>query len=153
LKFAGLKVLFWSGPGVLGTTSLNLIAAICFNSSAVRHDDRRDIFRFSLVANFDSPLWRRIKLELEPVVPQPEQSVFAVVSGTRHIAIGYPNDPPNRTSTGILKKPTVIDRAWETGRYTTFKIKQSKIILGGSHALTKRNDTRARTTSNGSANL
>jgi hypothetical protein len=25
-------------------------------------------------------------------------------SGTGHIAIGYPNDLPNRTSTGILKK-------------------------------------------------
>jgi hypothetical protein len=26
------------------------------------------------------------------------------MSGTEHIAIGYPNDLPNRTSTGILKK-------------------------------------------------
>jgi hypothetical protein len=46
------------------------------------------------------------------------------MSGTGHIAIGYPNDLPNRTSTGILKKPTVIDRAWETGRFTTFKNNQ-----------------------------
>ena len=38
------------------------------------------------------------------------------MSGTRHIAIGYPNDLLNRTSTGIPEKPTVIDRAWETGR-------------------------------------
>jgi len=27
-----------------------------------------------------------------------------LMSGTGHIAIGYPNDLPNRTSTGILKK-------------------------------------------------
>jgi len=38
------------------------------------------------------------------------------MSGTRHIAVGYPNDLLNRTSTGIPKKSTVIDRAWETGR-------------------------------------
>jgi hypothetical protein len=50
------------------------------------------------------------------VVPWQEHSVFAVKSGTRHIAIGYPNDLLNRTSTGIPKKPTVVDRAWETGR-------------------------------------
>jgi hypothetical protein len=36
-----------------------------------------------------------------------------LASGTGHIAIGYPNDLPNRSSTGIQKKPTVIDRAWE----------------------------------------
>src|SRR5712672_1678963 len=39
--------------------------------------------------------------------------VSLLLSGTGHINIGYPNDLPNRTSTGILKKPTVIDRAWE----------------------------------------
>jgi len=59
------------------------------------------------------------------------------MSGTRHIVVGYQTDLLNRTSTGILKKPTVIDRAWETGRSATFKIKEPKIILGGSHALTK----------------
>jgi hypothetical protein len=41
------------------------------------------------------------------------KSVCKFVSGTRPIAFGYPNGPLNRTSTGILKKPTVIDRAWE----------------------------------------
>jgi hypothetical protein len=51
------------------------------------------------------------------------------------------------------EKPTVIDRAWEAGRFTTFKIKQPKIILGGSHALTQRNDARVRTASIGNANL
>jgi len=38
------------------------------------------------------------------------------MSGTRHSAAGYPVDLPNRTSTGIPIKPTVIDWAWETGR-------------------------------------
>jgi hypothetical protein len=38
------------------------------------------------------------------------------------------NDLPNRTSPGILKNPTVIDRAWETGRSTTFKIKKSRSL-------------------------
>jgi len=46
------------------------------------------------------------------------------MSGTRHIAAGYPNYLPSRTSTGILKNPTVVDRAWETGRSTTSKIKK-----------------------------
>jgi hypothetical protein len=55
--------------------------------------------------------------------------VFSVApSGTRHNAVSYLKDLPNRTSTGILKKPTVIDRAWETGRSTTFKINNQKII-------------------------
>jgi hypothetical protein len=49
---------------------------------------------------------------------------FAIMSGTRRIAAGYPNDLPNRASTGILKKPTVIDRPWETGRSATCKIKE-----------------------------
>jgi hypothetical protein len=75
------------------------------------------------------------------------------MSGTGHIAVGYPTDLPNRISTGLPKKPTVIDRAWELVASATFKIKQSKIILGGSHDLTKRNHTRAQTTSIGSANL
>jgi hypothetical protein len=76
------------------------------------------------------------------------------MSGTGHINIGYPDDLPNRISTGIPKKPTVIDR--DLGKLvgsTTFKIKQPKIILGGSHALTQRNDALARTTSIGNANL
>jgi hypothetical protein len=67
---------------------------------------------------------------VEPVHPlvrwfrKQEQSVFAIMSGTRHIAAGYPNDLPSRASTGILKKPTVIDRAWETGRSATCKVKE-----------------------------
>jgi hypothetical protein len=51
-----------------------------------------------------------------------KQPVFAVMSGTGHIAVGYTNDLLNRTSTGLLKKPTVIGQA-KTGRATTFKIK------------------------------
>jgi hypothetical protein len=58
----------------------------------------------------------------KPLVPWQEQPVSPLMSGTQHIAVGYPNDLPNRTLTGILKKPTVIDRAWETGRSTTSKI-------------------------------
>jgi hypothetical protein len=50
------------------------------------------------------------------------------MSGTGHSAVSYPNDLPNRTSTGILKKPTVIDRARETGHSTTFKIKKSRSL-------------------------
>jgi hypothetical protein len=50
----------------------------------------------------------------KPLVPWQEQPVPPLMSGTQHIAVGYPSDLPNRTLTGILKKPTVIDRAWET---------------------------------------
>jgi hypothetical protein len=75
------------------------------------------------------------------------------VTGTGHIVIGYSNDLLNRTSTGIPKKSTVIDRPWENLVTTTFKIKQSKKILEISHALTKRNHARARSTSIGDANL
>ncbi len=79
------------------------------------------------------------------MVPWPEQSVFAVMSGTRHIAIGYPNDLLNRTSTGIPEKPTVIDRAWETGR-NDLKDQTIKKSWEVSHAFTKRLHARARTT-------
>jgi hypothetical protein len=48
------------------------------------------------------------------------------MSGTEHIAIGYPNDLPNRTSTGILKKPTVIDRASENCSLHDLKINNQK---------------------------
>ena len=79
------------------------------------------------------------------MVPWPEQSVFAVMSGTRHIAIGYPNDLLNRTSTGILEKPTVIDRAWETGR-NDLQDQTIKKYWEVSHVFTKRIHARARTT-------
>jgi hypothetical protein len=46
------------------------------------------------------------------------------MSGTVHIAAGYPERSTEPASTGILKKPTVIDRAWETGRFATCKIKE-----------------------------
>jgi hypothetical protein len=72
------------------------------------------------------------------------------MSGTRHTVVGYPNDLPNRTSTGILKNPTVIDRAWETGRSTTLQVQKNP---GACHALKERIDARARTASIGSANL
>jgi hypothetical protein len=58
----------------------------------------------------------------------------------------------NRTSTGIPKnRPLLIG----LGKLVapTFKIKQSKIILEISHALTKRNHARSRSTSVGNANL
>jgi hypothetical protein len=80
-----------------------------------------------------------------------EQAVSPLMSGTRHTGVGYPTDLPNRPSTGILKKPTVIDRAWETGRSTTFKIEQTD--LGACHALQQRIGARARTASIGNANL
>jgi hypothetical protein len=58
----------------------------------------------------------------------------------------------NRTSTGIPKnRPLLIGLGKLVA--TTFKIKQSKIILEISHALTKRNYERARSTSIGDANL
>jgi len=45
---------------------------------------------------------------------------FPLCRGTGHIIIiiiiGYSGDLLNRTSTGIPKKSTVIDRPWETGR-------------------------------------
>jgi hypothetical protein len=66
--------------------------------------------------------------ELETVVPRQEQPVSPFMSGTRHIRVGYPNGLPNWISTGIPKNPTVIDRAWETRRSTTFKIKKSRSL-------------------------
>jgi hypothetical protein len=50
------------------------------------------------------------------------------MSGTGRATIGYPSDLLNRTSTGISKIPTVIDRAWELVA-TTFKIKQLKAVF------------------------
>jgi hypothetical protein len=62
------------------------------------------------------------------------------------------NDLPNRTSTGTLKKPTVIDRGWKNWSLHDLQ-DQRKIILGGSHALTQRNEARVRAASIGNANL
>jgi hypothetical protein len=57
--------------------------------------------------------------------------IFEFMSGTGHAQLGYPTDLLNRISTGILEIPTAIDRAWETGRSATFKIKhQTTEILG-----------------------
>jgi hypothetical protein len=49
------------------------------------------------------------------------------MSGTGHIAVGYPNDIEPDFNRHPEKKPTVIDRAWETGRSTTFKIKATNL--------------------------
>lgn len=55
--------------------------------------------------------------------------------------VGYPIGLPNRNSTGILKKTTVIGRAWETGRSMTFKIKEINQELAMS---SRRESARAR---------
>jgi hypothetical protein len=62
------------------------------------------------------------------------------MSGTRHSGIGYPNDLPNRTSTGILKKPTVIDRAWEN--WSLHDVQDQK--SGSLSMPSRRQSTRAR---------
>jgi hypothetical protein len=56
----------------------------------------------------------------------------------------------SRASTGVPKIPTVIDRAWETGRAAIFKIKNQK-EFGGCHALAKRNRACARKATTGNA--
>ncbi|WP_154073483.1 hypothetical protein [Bradyrhizobium erythrophlei] len=53
-----------------------------------------------------------------------------LASGTGHIAIAYPNDLPNRSSTGILKKPTVIDPAWENWSLHDLQDQTTKNNLG-----------------------
>jgi hypothetical protein len=63
------------------------------------------------------------------------------MSGTGHVNAGYPDDLLIRTSTGSLKIPTAIDRAWESVA-ATFKITE---IKSWSFDMPSRNEsTRAR---------
>jgi hypothetical protein len=52
------------------------------------------------------------------------------MSGTEHIGFDYPNDLPNRNSTGILKKPAGIDRAWEHWSLHDLQDQTTKTNLG-----------------------
>jgi hypothetical protein len=75
------------------------------------------------------------------------------MSGTGHGRTGYPGDLLNRTSTGALEIPTVIDRTWETGRSTAFKIKQTKEVLEICHVIKQSISPRQRTASIRNANF
>jgi hypothetical protein len=71
--------------------------------------------------------------------------------GTRHATVGYPNDLLNRQPASRENRPLLIGLGKMVA--TTFKIKQTKIILEACHALTKRIYARARTTPIGNSNL
>jgi hypothetical protein len=95
----------------------------------------------------------------ETVLFQPPQTVIPV-TGTISFR-RYVRNPtrrgryglPNRTSTGILKKPNVTDRAGKLVAPRPSRSNNQNNLGRFSHALTKRNDARVQTTSIGSANL
>jgi hypothetical protein len=75
-------------------------------SSGQKQTSRRGLTLAVLTTDIETQTGNRLFRDRNNLFPP-------LVSGTGHIAIGYPNDLPNRSSTGILKKSTVIDRAWE----------------------------------------